>query len=452
VTIAGAGTCTITASQAGNGNYAAATPVAQVLTVTAGAPQITLLPPGAQSVHIGQWNTFTAGVTSVNVNGPIHLVADLLPPGVAVAPVTIPAGASSAIVTITATSSAAPGLGSFRLTASGGGVSSSQTVPLTIPNFVISRSGLVGIVSGGSASTTVNVSGIGGYQGPVTLSYAEASGTLQVTGPASVSPGGTITVTLSDSGLSGDFRVARPAAVNAGGRMKPSDAAGSSVYTVSVTGTDSQGLISTVSFGALVGSASTIANSCGGSIGAVYAPTINSDLSLTGQMTGTFTSNVVNTAYTGWVTTISSPAITYNEHQGSGYPFPYALWPTAANPNPPAPASASQTDATATWTTAPEPFPGSSAYLFTATYTYQNPNCTIVLYSADPGALSADQHSVTYSGFYLVVHPGRHYTDRQLSESRFGDGGAEREPDDRRAGIRRHPNHYRRVGREQRCI
>ena len=165
-------------------------------------------------------------------------------------------------------------------------------------------------------------------------------------------------------------------------------------------------------------------------------------------MTGTFAANVDAPVGSGWVTTISSPSITYNEHQSSGYPFPYALWPTLLNPNPMAPSSASQTDAPATWTSAPEPFPGSSAYVFIATYTFYNPNCTIVLYPLDPGILIPPS-TVQYPNWnYSFIEPDI-TPIRQLSESRFGDGGPERQPDDRRAGIRFEPNRYRGVGREQ---
>lgn len=128
----GAYTLTVTASGSGISH-------SQTIAITlVPQPQIQIGPPvGPQSLQVGDWTTVPVSIITTNLTSPVTVSATGLPSGVSMNTVIVQPGLSSAMPRLAATATAAPGAYSFTLVASGGGASASQTVALTIPNFVI---------------------------------------------------------------------------------------------------------------------------------------------------------------------------------------------------------------------------------------------------------------------------------------------------------------------------
>ncbi len=192
LTITGAGTVMVTAAQAGNSYYAAATPVVQTITVSAASQTITFtgLPATATYGSAGPY-TLSAPATSglpvsFSVSGPVSI--------------------SGSTLTIT-------GVGSVVVTASQAGntnyaaaTPASQTITVSAESQTLTFTGLPATATYGSA-------------GPYTLSATASSGLLvsySVTGPASISGStltitgaGTVTVTASQAGNT-NYKAATP--------------------------------------------------------------------------------------------------------------------------------------------------------------------------------------------------------------------------------------------------
>ncbi len=192
LTITGAGSVVVTASQTGNSNYAAATPVSQTITVSAASQTITFtgLPATATYGSAGPY-TLSAPATSG------------LPVSFSVSG---PASISGSTLTIT-------GVGSVVVTASQAGntnyaaaTPASQTITVSAESQTIAFTGLPATATYGSA-------------GPYTLSATASSGlpvSYSVTGPASISGStltitgaGTVTVTASQAGNT-NYKAATP--------------------------------------------------------------------------------------------------------------------------------------------------------------------------------------------------------------------------------------------------
>jgi len=104
-TLVAAGTCTIQATQAGNGSYSAATPVSQSFQVTAATFTVTSNPPSA-TVAAGQSATFVLTVTPQgSYSNPIGFACSTLPAAAACSfsPATVTPNASPATTTLTIT-------------------------------------------------------------------------------------------------------------------------------------------------------------------------------------------------------------------------------------------------------------------------------------------------------------------------------------------------------------
>ena len=104
-TLVAAGTCTIQATQAGNANYSAATPISQSFQVTAGTFTVTSNPPSA-TVPQGQSAVFTLTVTPQgSYTSPISFSCSGLPAVAACSfsPATVTPGANPATTTLTIT-------------------------------------------------------------------------------------------------------------------------------------------------------------------------------------------------------------------------------------------------------------------------------------------------------------------------------------------------------------
>ena len=173
VTFLIAGTCTISANQAGNSAYSAAAQVQQSFTVAAG-PSFTLAPTAAGlSVTAGSSATDTINVTGTNgFTGSVTFALTGLPSGVTAAFATNPATGSSGL-TLTAGSAAAPGAATLTVTGTSGTLTASTTIALTVnpaPSFTLApAAGAVSLTPGGSAMDTVTVTGVNGFTGSVTL-------------------------------------------------------------------------------------------------------------------------------------------------------------------------------------------------------------------------------------------------------------------------------------------
>ena len=117
VTVIGAGTCSITASQAGNSNYSAATPVTQTFTVTATLAIVTAtLPNGVLNQPYGPFTTMATGGT-----GNYSWSATGLPAGLTLSAAGVLSGAPTA-----------SGSFSVTLTVTSAGVTAKSTIGLMI--------------------------------------------------------------------------------------------------------------------------------------------------------------------------------------------------------------------------------------------------------------------------------------------------------------------------------
>jgi len=368
------GTYTLTVTASGGGIVQT-----QAVAVTVSpTPSISMSFPTFQSLMIGQWTTFLVTVTTQNYSGgPVTISAAALPLGVAMAPVTVLAGAGTVAVTFSASSSATPNKYSFYLNASGGGISASpQSVILTIPNFVIAPTLVQQVTPGSSATVTSNVTGVGGYAGAVSLVYSNGGG-FTVTGPGSVMPGGTLnaSVTASQGVVAGSYPI--------------------------LTATDNAGLSVTIPVGAFAVSNGD-PSACGGAIFNMYFNQLSSDPYATGLIGTSLSAKVTpGPSPSGWTSTISNATLSYlnvtQQTLESGYYFTTANWETLASNAGPAASSLDQAVSLSVPASGGVPYQGPWNYDTQATFTYNNPNCTIHLSPWDfIGVVSAGGHTVTY--------------------------------------------------------
>ena len=174
LTITGAGTVVVTATQPGNATYGAATPVAQTITV-AKAPTQTALTVNPTSAAHGASVTLTATVSSIlQPNGPTQTVT-FYSGGVSLG--SSPVNSSTGVATYSSTTLAA-GVDSITAQYSGdtnylGSTSAAQSVTIISPNFTFTLpASSFTVVSGQSVNTEVTLTGTGGYTGSVTFSCA----------------------------------------------------------------------------------------------------------------------------------------------------------------------------------------------------------------------------------------------------------------------------------------
>jgi len=183
------------------------------------AVDYTISTPWIENVTVGSNTTCKVTVNPLEgFNSSVTLGVTGLPSGVTASfsPSSISGGSGSSTLTLTASSSATPGiysLGSIVITGSGGSIDRISPLTLVVdaaPNFSLSGSpSSQNITIGGSTSYTIDVSSLNGFSGTVALSVsglpANASGGFS---PSSVSGGSgtsTLNITTATNTPSGNY-------------------------------------------------------------------------------------------------------------------------------------------------------------------------------------------------------------------------------------------------------
>jgi subtilisin family serine protease len=182
------------------------------------------LSPSSASVVAGGAAAFTVDVTPANgFTADVSLSLSGLDPAEAswtFTPSVVPAGAGTSQLSVTTSSAMAPGIRPLTVTATGGGITRTATVTLSVtarPDFTLGATpGSTTVAPGGTADVTVTVGALNGFADPVTLA-------------ADGLPAGVGTATLTPTTLAG--------AGTAQLRLAASAGAPSGTYVVTVTGT-----------------------------------------------------------------------------------------------------------------------------------------------------------------------------------------------------------------------
>ena len=218
------GTYTITVSGTGSSGTHS---TSFALTVTASADFTLGLSSVAMTIGGGSSAPNTVTITSPSsFNSPVTLTTSSLPSGIHVSfssnPVTPPAGGSvTSIATVSVDSGASPTIYSITITGTSGSLMHSQAFALTVPSsadFTITLTPTaVTMQVGATASSTVTVSSVNGFNSPVLLTYswvgsAPTGVTVTVTSPITPAPGtpatSTLTVASTASSSTGTFTLA----------------------------------------------------------------------------------------------------------------------------------------------------------------------------------------------------------------------------------------------------
>src|SRR5262249_51554718 len=124
------------------------------------------------TVKIGQGVTFEVKVRRIDLEGPVEVSFDNLPPGVTVNPIAIPWNAESSQATVEAGRDLNPGKGEVPVVASSGGfrVEGKLKLALVLPKLELSLPGDVSLRAGKAVTAKVAVKR-DGYQGPITIQF-----------------------------------------------------------------------------------------------------------------------------------------------------------------------------------------------------------------------------------------------------------------------------------------
>ncbi len=206
----GAATVTITGT---SGSLSATTTVSLTVNSTTSPAFSVSASPTSLTVTQGSSGTSTITVTSTGgFDSATTLSASGLPSGVTASfstnPVTPPAnGSATSTLTLTASSSATVGTATVTITGTSGSTSHTATISLTVqassssPNFTMSLSpSSFTIDEGGTKSTTLTITSVGGFSGSVTLSVNEFPTDVSATAssnPVKVPKNGSATATIT---------------------------------------------------------------------------------------------------------------------------------------------------------------------------------------------------------------------------------------------------------------
>jgi gliding motility-associated-like protein len=298
VTIVGAGTTNLTASQIGNSNYAAAADVIRSLTVdkasatislsglaqnfdgTAKAVTATTSPAGLSGVTIAYDGSTTAPINA----GTYAVVASLTNSNYTAANATgnlVIAGGALQTIAFNTLVNHTFGDASFNLNATGGNSGNAVTFMSSNPSVATITGNMVTIVGAGTANITASQAGNGNYAGAAdvqqVLTVDKASATISLSGLAQNFDGTAkaVTATTSPAGLSGvtiTYDGSTTAPTNAGVYAIVASLTNSNYTAVNATGNlVITGALQTIAFNTLVnrtfGDANFNLNATGGNSG-----------------------------------------------------------------------------------------------------------------------------------------------------------------------------------------
>jgi len=176
--------------------------------------------PSSLTVQAGSSSSTVLSVKSLNgFTGPVELIPTISAAGVIAAPsvsmVSLSAGGTAVVnVTVSANVTTSPGTYTIALFASSTTGSHSTTMSVTVllpPDFTMttSTSGLI-IASGSSATSTISISPIRGFTGPVSLLYNAPAGITSSFSPNPVLGGSgvsTLTISVASTVQAGNYNV-----------------------------------------------------------------------------------------------------------------------------------------------------------------------------------------------------------------------------------------------------
>ncbi|HTA45977.1 MAG TPA: FG-GAP-like repeat-containing protein [Bryobacteraceae bacterium] len=307
VSIIGVGTCSITANQAGNANYTAATSVTRTFTV-ASTFTVSASPTSISVAQGTNGTTMMTTAVSIGFNSAIALNASGLPPGATVsfspASIAAPGSGSSTMTIAVATTTA---IGSYAITVAGtaGSTVHTSTVTLTVTGaLTIATASLPNGQTGVPYSAALTATGgIAPYKWQLVSGTLPAGLTLStLTGQIS----GTPTVSISNTPLT--FRVSdstTPSAQTAALSLALTIASAPTTLTITTTSLPS-GQTGTLYSAALTATGGTTPYSWQLVSGTLPAGlTLNT---LTGQISGTPPAGITNTPLTFKVTDSTTPS------------------------------------------------------------------------------------------------------------------------------------------------
>jgi len=302
-----------------NGTSGALTASTTVAVIVTAPPSFTLAPTSSTlSVVQGSGNTDTITVAGANgFSGSVTLAATGLPSGVTAAFGTNPT-TNTCLLTLTASSTATlGGPVTVKINGTSGNLTASTTIALTVnppPSFTLSANPTsVSVAQGGTGTSTVSVTDMGGFTGNVALaasglptgvtaSFAagSAAGTqvLTLTASGTATVGGPVTVTIT--GTSGALTATTTVALTV--TAAPTITGGASTSTLTVNPGATTGNTATITVTPANGFTGTVSLSCSITPAAASDPPTcsfsNNPITISGTTAQTSTLTVNTTAAT----------------------------------------------------------------------------------------------------------------------------------------------------------
>jgi len=160
--------------------------------------------PGSQTVLPGASPSYTVTMSAINgFSGSVALSVSGLPSGASASfsPGAISATSPTSTLTVATSAATRGGVYTLTITATGGGITHSTSVTLTVMDFSVSVSPSSQTVRrGGSTSYTVTVSSINGYSSPVTFALSPLPLGVTASGlPSTATPPASFTLSIKTS-------------------------------------------------------------------------------------------------------------------------------------------------------------------------------------------------------------------------------------------------------------